>query len=183
MEHDRKDYGHNSKLGATFVLSADTGEVLDYVIKSTYCKECQHHQNDDIGSKKYKNWKENHNCGINDHGSAEDMEKDSAAEMFCRSVEKHDLRYTVYIGYGNTSSFGEVKEALYNKFQNDYPVKKEDCHVQKRMGSALHIYKNKCHGSKLLDEKRLVVEVVSPMQLLTKFRIIMGWPFDQILVS
>ena len=124
MEHDRKDYGHNSKLGATFVLSADTGEVLDYVIKSTYCKECQHHQNDDIGSKKYKNWKENHNCGINDHGSAEDMEKDSAAEMFCRSVEKHDLRYTVYIGYGNTSSFGEVKEALYNKFQNDYLLKK-----------------------------------------------------------
>ena len=37
MEHDRKDYGYNSKLGATFVLSADTGEVLDYGIKSTYC--------------------------------------------------------------------------------------------------------------------------------------------------
>ena len=55
------------------------------------------------------------------------MEKDSAVEMFCRSVEKHNLRYTVYIGDDNISSFGEVKEALYNKFQNDYPVKKEGC--------------------------------------------------------
>ena len=83
------------------------------------------------------------------------MERDSNVEMFCRSVEKHNLRYTVYIGDGDTSSFGEVKEPLYNKFQNDYPVKKEDYigHVQKRMGSALCIYKNKCCGSKLPDGK------------------------------
>ena len=73
------------------------------------------------------------------------MEKDLAVEMFCRSVEKHNLRYTVYISDGDTSSFGEVMEALYNKFQNNYSVKKEDCigHTQKRMGSALRIYKSK----------------------------------------
>ena len=65
----QKRYGHNSKLGATFVLSADTGEVLDYEVKSTYCKECQSHQNDDIASEKYKIWKENHNCSINHHGN------------------------------------------------------------------------------------------------------------------
>ena len=48
-----------------------------------------------------------------------------------------------------------MKEARYNKFQNDYPVKKEDGigHVHKRMGSALRIYKNKCRGSKLPDRK------------------------------
>ena len=88
--------------------------------------------------------------------------------------------YTVYIGDGETSSFGAVKEALYNKFHNDCPVKKEDCigHLQKRMGSDLRIYKNKCCGSKLADGK-----TVGAMQLLTKFRIIMGWPFDVILVS
>ena len=51
----QKQYGHNSKLGDTFVLSADTGEVLDYVIKSTYCKECQYHQNNDTDNEKYKN--------------------------------------------------------------------------------------------------------------------------------
>ena len=93
------------------------------------------------------------------------MEKDSAVEMFYRSVEKHNLRYTVYIGDGDTSSFGEVKEAFYNEFQNDYPFKKEDCigHVKTTVVEANYMM-----------EKRLVVEVVSPMQLLTKFRIIMG---------
>ena len=79
------------------------------------------------------------------------MEKDSTVEIFCRSVEKHNQRYTVYIGNDDTTSFGELKEAFYNKFQNDYPVKKEDCtgHVQKIMGSVLRIYESKCHGNKL----------------------------------
>ena len=67
-------------------------------------------------AKKYENWKENRNCGINHHGSSDAIEKDSAVEIFCRSVEKHNLRYTVYIGDGDASSFGEVKEAPYNKF-------------------------------------------------------------------
>ena len=71
--------------------------------------------------------------------------------MFCRLVEKHNLPYTVYIGDVDSSSFEEVKGALYNKFRNDYPVKKEDCigHVQKRVGSTLRTYKNKCRESKL----------------------------------
>ena len=78
----QKRYGHNSKLGATFVLSADTGEVLGYVIMSTYRNECQYHQNDDIDSKKYKNWKGNHNCGINHHDSADAMEKIQLSKCF-----------------------------------------------------------------------------------------------------
>ena len=100
------------------------------------------------------------------------MEKYLAVEMFCRSVEKHNLRYTVYTGDGNTSSFGQVKDALYNKFQHDYPVKKKDCigHVQKRMGSASSIYKSKCRGGKLPDGKtaggrgRLTDAVVNKIQ-------------------
>ena len=60
---------------------------------------------------------ENHKCGINHQGSADAIEKDSADKIFCRLVEKHNLRYTVYIDDGDTSSFGEVKEALYNKFR------------------------------------------------------------------
>ena len=95
------------------------------------------------------------------------MEKNSAVEMFCRSIEKHNLRYTVYNGDGDTNS-----EALYDKFQNDYPVKKVDCigHVQKRMDSALRIYKNKCRGSKLPNGKtvggrsRLTDTVVNKIQ-------------------
>ena len=78
----QKRYGHNSKLGATFVLSADTGEVLEYVIKSTYCKEYQYHQNNDIDSEKYRNWKENLNYGINHHGSADALKKIQLSKCF-----------------------------------------------------------------------------------------------------
>ena len=93
----QKLYGHNSKLGAIFVLSADTGEVLDYVIMSTYRNECQYHQNDDIDSKKYKNWKGNHNCGINHHGSADVMEKDSVVEMFCICIFLYIFSYVLFL--------------------------------------------------------------------------------------
>ena len=59
----------------------------------------------------------------------------------------------MYIGDGDTSSFGEVKEALNKKYGGDYPIEKEDCigHIQKRMGSALKIYKNKSRGRKLSE--------------------------------
>ena len=85
------------------------------------------------------------------------MEKISAAEMFCRSVEKHNLHHTVYIGDGDTNSFTEVREKLKQKFGDDYSVTKEDCigHIQKRMGAALRMYKSKNRGRRLSDEKTI----------------------------
>ena len=66
----QKRYGHNSTLGVTFVIPADTGEVLDYEVKSCYCKKCQYTTGD-------------HDCSKNHPGSSDSMEKISAAEMFC----------------------------------------------------------------------------------------------------
>ena len=78
------------------------------------------------------------------------MEKDGAVEMFLRSVEKHNLKYSEYIGDGDTNSFGAVSQALQIKFGDDYPIIKEDCigDIQKRMGSALRNYKNNCRETK-----------------------------------
>ena len=75
--------------------------------------------------------------------------------MFLRSIEKHNLRHTKYVGDGDSSSFGSVKQALVEKFGTTYSVEKEDCigHVQKRVGSALITYKNKKRGSVLADGK------------------------------
>ena len=77
--------------------------------------------------------------------------------MFCWSIEKHNLRHTVYIGDGDTNSFAEVREKLKGKFSDDYSVTKEDCigHIQKRMGAALRMYKNKNRGRKLSDGKTI----------------------------
>ena len=85
------------------------------------------------------------------------MEKISAAEMFRRSFEKHNLRYTVYIVDGDTNSFAEVREKLKEKFRDYYSVTKEDCirHIQKRMGAALRIYRSRNRGRKLPDGKTI----------------------------
>ena len=84
----QKRYDHNLALGVTFVISADTDEV-----KFSYCKG-------------------DHDCSKNHQSSSDSMKRISATLMFCRSFEKHNLRYTVYIGDGNKNSFAEVREEL-----------------------------------------------------------------------
>ena len=83
---------------------------------------------------RYKNWYRKHEkeCAINHIQSLGEMEKAAAVTMFLRSIEKHKLRYTVYVGDGDSSSFGEVKESLQKKYGDNYPVTKEDCqgHIQ-----------------------------------------------------
>ena len=83
------------------------------------------------------------------------MERDGAVEMFLQSIDKNNLKYTEYIGDGDSNSFGVVKSALAEKYEDEYIVRKEDCigHIQKRMGSALRTYKNNCKGSVLPDGK------------------------------
>ena len=83
------------------------------------------------------------------------MERDGSVEMFLQSIDKNNLKYTEYIGDGNSNSFGVAKKALTEKYGEKYVVRKEDWigHIQKRMGSALRTYKNNCKGSDLPDGK------------------------------
>ena len=85
---------------------------------------------------------------INHEGNSGAMEKEAAKEMFTRSIEKHNLRYTVYVGDRDSGLFGAVKDAVCAKYGDSYPIEKEDCigHIQKRMGAALRSYKNNCRG-------------------------------------
>ena len=39
--------------------------------------------------------------------------------MFLRSIEKHKLKYTVYVGDGDSSSYGEVSEAAFKKYADN----------------------------------------------------------------
>ncbi len=133
--------GHSSKIGVVFVISVEMGEILHYEVKSLFCHECKAHTSCDHESVNYKEWKKAHkkNCEINHHGSSEEMEAVSAVDIFSRSIETRNLKYTTFVGDGNSSSFGWVKEALEKKFGTGYEIKKEECvgHVQKRLGTAL----------------------------------------------
>ena len=65
------------------------------------------------------------------------MEKEAAIEMFLCSVEKRGLKYTTYIGDGDSSSYGMVAQALKGRYSDQYVAVKKDCigHTQKRMRS------------------------------------------------
>ena len=41
----QKRHGFNSLLGIVFLLSVDTGQVLDYSIKCLFCHECKKNPN------------------------------------------------------------------------------------------------------------------------------------------
>ena len=63
------------------------------------------------------------------------MEAKAAVEMFERSIEKRRLRYTLFVGDGDSSCFGSVKDAM----KDIYNVEKEECvgHVSEEDGVIL----------------------------------------------
>ncbi|GFW50689.1 uncharacterized protein TNCV_2889911 [Trichonephila clavipes] len=70
-------------------------------------------------------------------GSAGKMEVDGMLRIFNRSEKLHNLKYSNYIGDGDTKTFNALSE---NKpYGDDYLIQKIECvgHVQKRMGTRL----------------------------------------------
>ena len=166
--------GHSSKIGVVFVISVDTGEILDYEVKSLFCHECKAHTLQDPGSDEHKEWLRKHepNCSVNYKGPSEEMEAVAAVDIFSRSIKSRQLKYTTFVGDGDSSCFGKVKEAMFAKYGDTYEVTKEECvgHVQKRLGTALRKYKNDMKEKQLSDGKsvggkgRLTDKVIDKMQ-------------------
>lgn len=86
--------GYSSFFGVTTLIGYFTGKVIDCLVKSRYCKECEIHENVK-GTAEYESWLENHheNCAANHKGSTGKMEPDSAVEMFHRSLENYGVKY------------------------------------------------------------------------------------------
>ena len=61
------------------------------------------------------------------------MEKDRVILLFQRSVELYHLKYTLYVGYGDSSSFKVVHESMEITHGDSYCIEKENCigHIQK----------------------------------------------------
>ena len=166
--------GHSSKNGVVFILSVRTGEVLDYIVKTKYCQKCIYHVKEKKDSKSYEEWMKSHakECCMNHKGPSGSMEAAGAVEMFLRSIETRSLRYTTFVGDGDTDCFGNVAEECKKKYGDQYIVNKEECvgHMQKRLGTALRKYKISMKGKKLTDGKtvggkaRLTDKVIDKMQ-------------------
>lgn len=144
--------GYSSLNGCVTLLSSETGKCLDFHAMSKKCKGCE------VWSKKtdhpkYDEWKTGHNCQVNHTKSSGAMEGAGAVAMFQRSVALHKLRYTEYVGDGDSSSFPEVVNA--KPYGDGDVISKLECigHVQKRVGSRCRTLRKSLKGTKLADGK------------------------------
>lgn len=145
-----KKRGFSSKIGVTTLILYRCGKIVDLVVKSTFCQGCLTcpHEKD---TQEYIDWYENHTdeCSWNHEGSAGKMEVDSVIEMFERSWEYYGIRYTVYIGDGDSKTFIAILRK--NPYADEFQVIKCECigHVQKRIGTRLrNLKKNEKLGGR-----------------------------------
>ena len=142
--------GYSSLNGVVTCISK--GKVLNYEV---LCKVCQcKYWNKKKTTAEYEEWKLYHDCTINHTGSAGSMEATGVIKIFKRSVETKKLRYTTYLGDGDSNSFKDIVES---NIYPGYEVEKHECigHVQKRVGYRLRTYKSDYKSTLLSDHKKL----------------------------
>ena len=167
-----KTRGHMSRYGIVSVIGAESGKVIDVKVKSSYCRTCNKWKGKKRGPK-YDNLMKKHGlqCTANHQGSAASMECCGLQDIFNRSERKYNVKYTEYIGDGDTKSFKAVHDSM--PYGPHVDIKKVECvgHVQKRMGTRLRNMKKKLSGKKLADGKgiggagRLTDAVIDKLQV------------------
>ena len=128
------------------------GKVVDYAVMCKVCPRCKYWQSKE-NTPAYNEWKRYHNCSINQKRGAGSMDVSGVKAMFLRSVSNRNLRYTTYLGDGDSKSHQEVVNL---KPYLDHNIVKEECigHVQKRVGARLGTYKAQYKGKLLSDKKK-----------------------------
>uniref|UniRef100_A0A1E1XP14 Putative kolobok-8 hm n=1 Tax=Amblyomma sculptum TaxID=1581419 RepID=A0A1E1XP14_AMBSC len=142
--------GHSSQIGVGCVIEFYTGLVLDCTVLSNFCLGCEIGPTESDAA--YHEWKAAHQCQKNIDVSARRMEVEAALQLFGRSLDKNDLRYTNVICDGDSRTYLALcNEQIYGFI----PLTKEDCvnHVQKRMGTALRSLVNKAKKGEALGGK------------------------------
>ncbi len=165
--------GMSAPHGVVGVVSSDTCEVQDITVLTRSCPECSKWEGQK-DSDEYLEFYADHfpDCPVNHTGSSASMEADGVVQLFKRSEDKSGLRYTTYIGDGDSKGHKKVTEA--KPYGEDVAIKKLECigHMQKRMGTnlckLLSQYKDKdlSDGKKLSGRNRLTIERVDYLQVL-----------------
>eukprot|EP00112_Aurelia_sp_Birch-Aquarium-sp1_P014509 Seg314.3 transcript_id=Seg314.3/GoldUCD/mRNA.D3Y31 product="hypothetical protein" protein_id=Seg314.3/GoldUCD/D3Y31 len=147
--------GFTSSSGIVTAMSIVTGKVLDTEIMSKECRTCIIN-NWKKGTPEFDQWWERHKeeCHTNFHGSSGKMDPVGCNNIFKRSIDKHSLRYTEFLGDGDSKAH---KELTAEKVYGDIPVTKLECvgHIQKRMGTRLRSLKSRSGNAKLSDGKSI----------------------------
>ena len=143
--------GHSSHNGVVSAINVATGKVLDVGALSNYYKGGAQWSLEQQLTSQYSAWKSTHICRLNHDGSAGLMEPKGAVKIFARSEIERNLRYTEYLGDGDSSSFLQVKSS---QPYGDKLITKSKCigHIQKRVGTRLQ----KCATN--IKEKNCLME-------------------------
>ncbi|XP_066599643.1 uncharacterized protein [Prorops nasuta] len=156
-----KKRGFSSLFGVTTLIGYYSGKIVDLIVKSAYCHSCTPKKST-LDSNEIQGCYEGHeeSCSSNHEGSTGKMEVDSIIEMFMRSTEKFRVKYTNYIGDGDSKTFADILKI--NPYGDDCPVTKNECmeHVEKRMDSLL---RNKIQREKLGGESGLAESVIKKL--------------------
>ena len=136
--------GFTATHGVVVVIAWESGQVLDYVIKSKRCTRCtQQKEKLGEGSAEFLEWFEGHQatCECNHVGSSPAMECAGATEFFFRSKEKLHLRYTEVICDGDSKTLNHLNNI--KPYGEEVTIAKHECvgHVQKCMGKRLRAVK------------------------------------------
>ena len=143
-----------SSLNGAVVATSLNSKVIDYSVMTKYCKGCAVWERRE-GMDDYEMWKATHSCSINHKSSAGAMEAAGAIEIFGRSIEKNKLRYTNYLGDGDSASYLKVEKT--KPYGEDFKISKLECvgHVQKHLGTRLRKLRIAYKGKVLSDSKPL----------------------------
>ncbi|GFS07561.1 hypothetical protein ElyMa_001252300 [Elysia marginata] len=134
--------GHSSLIGIGCIIDTLTGLVLDAHVLSQHCQTCAT-SGEWVKREtphRYEQWlaqNPQEGCSVNYKGSSEMMEPEAAEVMWKRSLELHNIRYTTFVGDGDSKAHDRVVRQ--KPYGEDVEIRKEECmnHVEKRMGTAL----------------------------------------------
>lgn len=128
--------GFSSLYGLVSLIGYYVGKVVDFEVKSKYCKACEY-WNKSTDTEEYAEWAESHasECSANHEGSAGKMEVDAAIEMFQRSESLHKLKYANYIGDGDSKTFKGITDA--KPYGPKFVIKKRNASIMCRSDWAL----------------------------------------------
>lgn len=150
--------GHTSLMGVCSVIGANCSKVIDIDVLSSFCHGCSTWKGPKTGQE-YTDFiikhRESGKCTKNHFGSAGSMEVKGIMNIFHRSQDRYGVRYTNYIGDGDTSTYHTVAES--KPYGPDVPIIKEECigHIQKRMSTRLRTLKKVNKHVELSDGKKI----------------------------
>lgn len=142
--------GFKSLNGVVSATTITSGKVIDVEILSKYCQMCKYINDDDSRERHFRSGL----CSANYSGVSGGMEAAGAVLIFQRSQDIYGVKYTKYLGDGDSKGFKKVVESAPYGLKT---VEKLECigHIQKRMGSRLRKLRQDLKNSVLSDGKKI----------------------------